>query len=53
MTKHKVIITSNQDNVNHLLDNGWMIVSVTSQRVAAGGGYDYSYSGKFCFVLKK
>ena len=56
--KHKVIITKEEDRVNGFLDDGWLVESVTSQRVIDRRGkmksnYSELISSKFCFVLKK
>lgn len=49
--EYKVVITKTELGINYWLDRGWIIESVTAQRVSTGGG-SHLY-GDFCFVLKK
>ena len=51
MMEYKVIITKIEDVINKWLDEGWVIESVSAQRVSTGGG-SLLY-GDFCFVIKR
>lgn len=49
----KVIITKDANEINQYLANGWRVVSVTAQSVAAHEyGKVEDCKGKFCFVLE-
>jgi hypothetical protein len=48
---YKVIITKDEYEINKFLQVGWLIDSVTPQRVSTGG-LSHLY-GDFCFVLKR
>lgn len=49
--EYKVIISDSEKTINDWLEKGWLIESVTAQRVSTGSG---SYlHGKFCFVIKR
>jgi hypothetical protein len=49
--EYKVIITKSESTINTELQLGWVVDSVTPQKVSTGGG-GHLYGG-FCFVLKK
>ncbi len=51
--KYKVIITNNQEEINGFLNQGWVVDSVTAQRVSTSGQGYTSMRGHFCIVLKK
>ena len=50
MYKFKVIITKDEEKINQMLKEGWLIDSITAQHVATG--YDVK-KGKFLIVFKK
>jgi hypothetical protein len=50
MKKQKVIITDSQYDIQHFLDEGWSVVSVTAQHVSTASSYPEK--GKFCFILE-
>ena len=50
--ERKFIITGDEDQVQQLLEEGWKIVSVTSQHVATGSTGQYLY-GKFAIHLER
>jgi hypothetical protein len=45
--KQKVVITKLQADINHWLENGWRVISVTPQHVGTNP------CGSFCFVIEK
>jgi hypothetical protein len=49
--EYKVIITKSEYIINGWLDKGWVIESVSPQRVSTGGGL--LLYGEFCFVIKR
>lgn len=53
MSKFKVLITDEESRLEYWLENGWIIDSVTAQKVSAGGESIRNLRGNFCFVLKK
>jgi hypothetical protein len=55
--EQKVIITKSANDVNHYLEKGWTVISVTAQHVN-NGGIDSSIfikesAGGFCFVIER
>ena len=51
MKEQKLLIVESAYDVNHWLDKGWEVVSVTAQRVSAGSS---SYMrGGFAVVIQK
>ena len=52
---HKVIITKEAGVINDYLDRGWLVKSVTSQRIQLESQSTFSKTetAAFCFVLKK
>jgi len=50
--ERKFIITGDEDRVQQFLEEGWRIVSVTSQHVATGSTGQYLY-GKFAILLER
>jgi len=53
MARYKVVITYNNEEINEFLEQGWVIESVTPQRVAVTGDSYSTVRGKFCFVLER
>lgn len=54
MTKQKVVITTDEIEINELINAGWCVKSVTAQHVAPGVNYSHSeVKGSFCFLLEK
>lgn len=55
MKNQKFLITDNEKDVEHWVDRGWEIVSVTAQHVSLAGAQRYSerLKGKFAIVLEK
>jgi|LakMenE01Jun11ns_1017448.scaffolds.fasta_scaffold6615057_1 hypothetical protein len=51
----KVIITKDHDVINGLINNGWIVKSVTAQHVAiaTSSSFTEKMEGKFCFVMEK
>jgi hypothetical protein len=55
MKNQKFLITKDENEVNEWINQGWEIISVTAQHVAAAGSHSYSETlrGKFAIVLQK
>ena len=51
MKRQKVLITSNEEEINTKLSQGWTIVSVTPQHITSGTLY--TISGSFLIVFEK
>lgn len=51
MYKFKVIITKDEEKINQMLEEGWLIDSITAQHVATG--LHSGKEGKFLIVFKK
>jgi hypothetical protein len=49
--EYKVVITKTELIINKYLQEGWIVDSVTPQRVSTGSGSHLF--GDFCFVLKR
>jgi hypothetical protein len=51
MKEQMTVITDSAYDVNHYLQKGWKVISVTAQHIATGGSFNQF--GKFCFILEK
>ena len=49
--EQQVVITDYPNDVNSLIDKGWIVVSVTAQHVSTGSSA--TSKGNFCFLLEK
>ena len=53
MKEQKFLIVESTRDIDHWLDNGWEVISVTAQYVSmTGTSYNY-LSGKFAVVIQK
>jgi hypothetical protein len=48
--EQKFLITNEEGRVQRLLDEGWIVISITQQVVSAGGGH---LIGKFAVLLER
>lgn len=50
MLEQKIVITQSEHEINNLLNEGWVVISVTAQYIE---GFSYGAEGNFCFVLQR
>ena len=56
MKEQMFLMVDDADDVNHYLERGWEVISVTAQHVSvstAAGGWTENMVGKFAVVIQK